>query len=100
MKKNQFVRMCLEILAGIGISVVLSIILIFFGYFKANSGDLDSYSVNIFGLTLYNITKISGEYTGQAINQNMSIIGILCSILIMMINETRIFIKNNKKNNN
>ncbi len=96
MSKNQFVRICLEIFAGIIISVILSAILIAFGYYKVKSNDFDSYSIKLIGFTLYNITKSGSEYVGEAINQNMSIIGIITSIIVIIVNETRVYLKNRK----
>lgn len=96
MNTTQFKRICLEIVVGIIISVILSAILISLGYYKVNSNDLDKYSVNFIGVTIYNITKINGDFVGEAINQNMSMIGIICSVILIIVNETRIFIKNKK----
>lgn len=60
------------------------------------SNDLDSYSVRLIGVTLYDITKSGNEYVGQAINQNMSIIGMVISIITIIVNETRVYLTNKK----
>ncbi|MBU5487318.1 LlsX family protein [Clostridium sp. MSJ-8] len=96
MKNNQFARVCVEIVVGIVISVLLSAILIAFGYYKIKSSDLSSYNVSFIGFDLYKISKSGGEYVGQALNQNMSIIGIIWSMVVVLVNETRLYIKSKK----
>lgn len=92
MKKNQFTRVCLEILGGIAISFVLCAILIALGYYNVHSAGLNNYAVNFFGIPIYQITNKSGELVGVALNQNMGMVGIVCSIVIIMIVESiRIF---------
>lgn len=93
---KQFLRICLEIFIGSVISTILSAILIAIGYYKVKNNDLDSYSVRLIGVTLYDITKSGNEYVGQAINQNMSIIGMVISIITIIVNETRVYLTNKK----
>lgn len=93
---KQFLRICLEIFIGSVISTILSAILIAIGYYKVKSNDLDSYSARLIGVTLYDITKSGNEYVGQAINQNMSIIGMVISIITIIVNETRVYLTNKK----
>lgn len=93
---KQFLRICLEIFIGSVISTILSAILIAIGYYKVKSNNLDSYSVRLIGVTLYDITKSGNEYVGQAINQNMSIIGMVISIITIIVNETRVYLTNKK----
>ena len=93
---KQFLRICLEIFIGSVISTILSAILIAIGYYKVKNNDLDSYSVRLIGVTLYDITKSGDKYVGQAINQNMSIIGMVISIITIIVNETRVYLTNKK----
>jgi len=94
--KNQFVRICIEILGGIIVSVVLCAIWIFFGYFHINSAELSNYTVSFFGVPIYEITNIADEMTGSAMNQNMSIIGISCSIILIFVVELIYYFKSKK----
>ncbi|MFA9396819.1 MAG: LlsX family protein [Clostridiaceae bacterium] len=96
MRNNQFVRICLELLAGIIISVVLCCILIFLGYYKINAESLNEYTVKLFGVIIYEIKNISGDMVGTAINKNMSIIGSICCIVSVIVWETNAILKGKK----
>lgn len=93
MSKKQFIRICLEILGGIVLSVALYAALIFWGYYHINSAQLSEYVVKFIGLPIYEITHKAGELTGTALNQNMSIIGIMCSMILIIVVETIQFLK-------
>lgn len=99
MMKNQFTRICLEILSGIVISFVLCTILIAFGYYSVHSSNLNNYTVSFLGIAIYQITNKSGDLVGVALNQNMSIIGIVCSVFLIIIVEFIRILKIKKTSN-
>lgn len=99
MEKNQIVRIILEIVGGIVFSVVLCAILIFFGYYHINAVEINEYTVKILNFPIYNIVLKNGEMVGTALNQNMSLVGIICSIISIMIEETLCYIRKKKKDN-
>ncbi len=96
MKMNQFVRVCLEIFAGIIVSVALCSLLIFLGYYHVHSVDADQYTVKFLGVKIYEIVRQGSDYTGTALNQNMSMLGICCSLVLIIVSETIIFVKQKK----
>ena len=97
MKNKQGLRIILELVAGMVFSVILCYILIFLGYSTFYKDNFNEYTVNIFGLPIYEIVMQSGEGQGTAFNQNMSLVSIICSIITVIAVETTIFIKNKNK---
>lgn len=97
MKKNQMVRIILEIVGGIVFSVLLCAIFIFFGYYHINEVEINEYTVKILNFPIYNIALKNGEMVGTPLNQNMSIIGIICSIISIMIVETWCYVRKKGK---
>jgi len=97
MDKKQMIRIVMEIAGGIVFSVILCGVLIFIGYYHANSAQLAEYTVEIFNFPIYEIALQNGEMVGTALNQNMSVLGIICSIIAILAVEVRCYIKKNKK---
>ena len=97
MKNKQGLRILLELVAGMVFSVILCYILIFLGYSTFYKDNFNEYTVNIFGLPIYEIVMQSGKGPGTAFNQNMFLVNIICSIITVIAVETTIFIKNKNK---
>ena len=97
MKNKQGLRIILELVAGMVFSVILCYILIFLGYSTFYKDNFNEYTVNIFGLPIYEIVMQGGKGQGTAFNQNMSLVGIICSTITMIAVETTISIKNKNK---
>ena len=91
MKNKQGLRIILELVAGMVFSVILCCILIFFGYSTFYKDNFNEYTVNIFGLPIYEIVMQSGKGQGTAFNQNMFLVNIICSIITVIAVETTIF---------
>lgn len=97
MNKNQFVRICLEILGGIVLSVAVCAVLIFLGYYHIKSAQLNKYVVNFISIPIYEISRSGDQLTGLAINQNMSIIGIAFSMILIIATEVTVYFKKKSK---
>ncbi len=93
MDSKQFKRIIIEIIAGIILAVILCSIWIGFGYYEAKAKDISEYIVRFFGIQIYAISKEAGNYKGIANNQNMVFIGVITSMLLMIIAETRYYFK-------
>lgn len=93
MMKRQEVRIIIEVLAGIVISVILNSIMISIGYMFVNSQGLKNYDVSILGMDIFKITN--GGATGEPITSNMIFIGVACSIILVVIIE--IIIENKRR---
>lgn len=81
-KKKQLktpVRLLIFLTIGFAIAMIFMTIAIYFGYNNAYSSLGNSYSVNLFGLEIYTLTKVGDEYAGTSIEMNM---GILCMAFI------------------
>ncbi len=96
-KNNLLLRIVLEFVVGIIISMVLCCILIFIGYFHTHSADLTAYTVRFLEFPIYEITTTDGKMTGTALNQNMSVIGIISSVICIIIFEIIHFVKIKKQ---
>ncbi|ARP50574.1 MULTISPECIES: DUF5963 family protein [Caproicibacterium] len=96
-KNNLLLRIVLEFVVGIIISMVLCCILIFIGYFHTHSADLTAYTVRFFQFPIYEITTTGGKMTGTALNQNMSVISIIFSVVCIIIFEAIHFVKAKKQ---
>lgn len=98
MGKKQMIRIAMEIAGGIVFSVILCGVFIFIGYYHANSAQLTEYTVKLLSFPIYKIALQNGEMVGTALNQNMSIIGIVCSVIAILVVEVKCYITRNKKN--
>ncbi|XOQ44971.1 MAG: LlsX family protein [Clostridium sp.] len=87
-KNNQLLRIVLEIVGGFIVAVVLCAVLIFIGYYHTHSAGLTAYTVRFFQIPIYEIATTEGQMTGTALNQNMSVIGIICSVICIIVFET------------
>lgn len=96
-ENKLFIRLMIEILAGIGISVAANLIVITFGYKHFYRASLDSYNVHFFGIDVFDIVKEGSKGIGTPNIQNMMLIGIMCSVILVVICEIIINVKANKK---
>lgn len=99
MMKNQTVRIIIAIISGIFVSVILSSIMIFIGYFQVNRLSLPDLNIKLFGLSIYQILKVDNQYMGKAITQNMVLIGVSFSVFSIIIIECITYYKNKSKQN-
>ena len=77
-KKKQIktpLRILIFLVSGFVIAMICMTIAIFLGYSNAYKSSEDIYSVYLFGLKIYNLTKTGTEYAGTSMGMNM---GILC----------------------
>lgn len=77
-KKKQMkapLRILIFLVGGFAVAMLCMTIAISFGYSNAYKSSLDSYSVYLFGLEIYTLTKAGAQYAGASIGINM---GILC----------------------
>ena len=77
-KKKQIkapLRILIFLVSGFALAMICMTIAIYFGYDNAYKSSMDNYSVYLFGLEIYTLTKTGTEYAGTSIGMNM---GILC----------------------
>lgn len=96
MESKQFKRIMLEIVIGIILSMILCAIWIGFGYYTIKTKNINEYIVRFFGIQIYAIKKVGSSYEGVANNQNMIFLGVIVSMLLMIITETRYYWKGQK----
>lgn len=93
MKNNQGLRIIVELIGGMIFSFLLCGLFIYLGYSNFYRSNLKEYIVTIFGFPIYEIVLENSKGIGTALNQNMSIIGIVCSIVFVLFIETIILLK-------
>lgn len=76
---NPLLRVSVELLLGLLISVLLCSVFIFFGYTTFYQQDLMSHTVDILGLPIYVISLHDNTAHGSALGQNMFIVNLLCA---------------------
>lgn len=79
MKKK--VKIILSLIIGFAVAMALMAVSIYFGYSKAYDIESAGYTVKLFGISIYQLTKAGSEYTGAAIGPNM---GIICGIFMAL----------------
>lgn len=72
MKKK--VKIILSLIIGFAVAMALMAVSIYFGYSKAYDIESAGYTVKLFGISIYQLTKAGSEYTGAAIGPNMGVL--------------------------
>lgn len=70
-------KIILALLIGFAAAMILMSVFIYFGYSSAYSTNAEQYTVKIFGISIYELTRSGDKYTGSSFGPNM---GIICSI--------------------
>ena len=97
MSNKQAFRILVEILAGIGLSVITNVIAISLGYKQFYSSGLESYQVKFLGIDIFNIESVNGPIVGTPVIPKMIIIGFIFSLVLMVVAEFIINAKKKKK---
>lgn len=96
-ENKLFMRLMIEILVGIGISVVANLIAITFGYKHFYKAALDNYNVRFLGIKVFNIVKEGAKGVGTPNIQNMMLVGVMCSVILVVICEIIVNVKAKKQ---
>lgn len=97
MSNKKTLRILLEILAGIILSVIANTIAISIGYNHFYSSGISNYQVKFLGIDVFNIQGINGSVVGTPNSSKMIIIGFLFSLILVVVAECTINIKKSKK---
>ncbi len=76
-----FLKTAVPILIGFLIAMTLMAIMIYFGYTEAYVSNIETLTVKMVGIPIYELTKTGAEYTGTALGPNM---GIICAVFILL----------------
>ncbi|EKP7339254.1 LlsX family protein [Listeria monocytogenes] len=93
---NPTTRVIVSIILGIILGVFVCFMTIRSGYTYVKSSSLTEYSVTIFGFTIFDIQKVGNEFKGTPNNSNMMFIGIIFSMVLAIVTEVVIALKNRK----
>ncbi|GHU35521.1 hypothetical protein FACS1894193_08650 [Bacilli bacterium] len=89
-------RMVALIILGIIFAVITCSIAITLGYHHVKSHELADYRVNVLGISIYQIQNINGELKGIGNHPAMMFIGIIFSMVLTIVMELIIVLKNKK----
>ncbi len=78
---KKFLKIAVPILTGFFIAMILMGVMIYFGYTEAYASNVETLTVKMAGIPIYELTKTSTEYTGTTLGTNM---GIICGIFILL----------------
>ena len=79
---KKILKIAVPILTGLLIATVVMTVIISFGYTEAYASNVDTLTVKMVGIPIYELAKTGAEYTGTALGPNMGIISgifVLCS---------------------
>ncbi|MGY3751162.1 DUF5963 family protein [Vagococcus acidifermentans] len=93
---NPTTRVIASIILGIILGVFVCFMAIRSGYTYIKSSSLTEYSVNIFGFPIFDIQKVGNEFKGTPNNSNMMFVGIIFSMVLAIVTEVVIALKNRK----
>lgn len=94
---NPTTRIVISIILGIVLGVFVCFMAIRSGYAFVESHSLTEYSVNIFGLTIFDIQKMGNEFKGTPNTSSMMVVGITFSMILAIGTEIIIAFKNRKR---
>lgn len=77
MKKGM--RIFLALVVGFAAAMAVMSAAIYFGYSSAYELETAQYTVRLFGISIYELTRTGAEYAGQAIGPHM---GLICGIFM------------------
>lgn len=67
--------------------MLLMSVFIYFGYSSAYSTDAEQYTVRLFGISIYELTRSENKYIGSPIGPNMGIICGICMAVSLAVEE-------------
>lgn len=74
---NKKAKIILALIIGFAAAMLLMSVCIYFGYSGAYSTDAEQYTVRLFGISIYELTRSENKYIGSSIGLHM---GIICGI--------------------
>ena len=74
-------KVIIALLVGFIIAMILMSVVIYFGYTKAYSSNVESYVVKLLGIPIYELTKSGSEYVGATMGAYM---GLVCGIFMAL----------------
>lgn len=99
MSNKQVLRILIEIVIGIVVSVIMSVIAISIGYSTFYTDKLTNLDVNFLGMNIFNIKMVGDVAVGTPDTSKMTILGVICSLIIVVVVEFIINFRNNIKKN-
>ncbi len=78
---RKFLKIAVTLLTGFFIAMILMGIVIYFGYTQAYASNVETLTVKLAGIPIYELTKTGAEYMGTTLGTNM---GIICGIFILL----------------
>ena len=97
--KKQTIRIFIDAIAGIILSFSLNYILISFGYAHIQSNNLSTYTVRVLNLPIYKIIAHNNKTVGIPYNNNMALVGIVTSMILIIVIETITLIFEKRRSN-
>lgn len=85
---NRVKGIIIALLFGLGISLLVMAILIWFGYNHAYHNNLEEYDVKFLGINIYHMVKDQARYIGSQKGTNMGIVTSIVMLLSVIIQET------------
>ena len=79
MKKK--IKIIVELVIGFAVAMILMSVVIYFGYINAYSTSVDTLTVKILGIPIYELTKSGTKYIGKTIEIYM---GVVCGICMFL----------------
>lgn len=76
MKKK--IKILITLIVGFALAMVLMSVAIYFGYTNAYSTDINTLTVKILGIPIYELIKSGTEYIGKSIGVNMGAVCAIC----------------------
>lgn len=96
---KQTIRIFIEVITGIVLSFGLNYILIYFGYTHIQNHNLSTYTVRILNLPIYKIITHNNKTIGIPYNNNMALVGIATSMILIIVIETITLIFEKRRSN-
>lgn len=85
MKKK--IKIVVALIIGFIIAMILMSVVIYFGYTNAYSTNLDTLTVKILGIPIYELIKSGTEYVGKTKGIYMGMVCCICMLLSVTIEE-------------
>lgn len=85
MKKK--IKILIALIVGFALAMLLMSVVIYFGYTNAYSTNVDTLTVKILGMPIYELTKSGTEYVGKTIGIHMGIVCGICMAISVIAGE-------------
>ena len=79
------IKILIALIVGFVSALLLMSIAIYFGYMNAYSTNVDTLTVKILGIPIYELTKSGTEYVGNTIGICMSAVCGICMVLSVIV---------------